>query len=225
MLYAIADIHGCLHTLQALLEKVGPRTGDTLYFLGDYIDRGKNSGGVLDFLIALPQQGFTVHCLRGNHEENLLYAHRNYNPMVFQKFVGTINKSPDLLDEQGQLIERYLYFIETLPYYFELEHFWLVHAGFNMEQEDFLSDKMRMLETRRPTYHAERLKGKTVLHGHKVHSKQAIIEAVTQRHSIIPLDNGCVYTKPHKIYNIADISGLCCLRLDDFELFWQQHIG
>jgi serine/threonine protein phosphatase 1 len=70
---AMGDIHGCAAALAALVEAVRPGPDDSLVTLGDYIDRGPDSRGVLDQLIAL-----TVRCrlvpLLGNHEELLLAA-------------------------------------------------------------------------------------------------------------------------------------------------------
>jgi len=68
---AIGDVHGCSRSLTTLLEAVDPQADDVLVPLGDYIDRGPDSRGVLDQLIALGQRG-QVRPLLGNHEEILL---------------------------------------------------------------------------------------------------------------------------------------------------------
>ena len=80
ILYAIGDIHGRQDLLSQLMELIttdiskadtGPHIH--LVFLGDYIDRGPDSRGVLDDLIAYSHYpGWTAHFLRGNHEEGLL---------------------------------------------------------------------------------------------------------------------------------------------------------
>ena len=66
--YAIGDIHGCLAALDALLAQMIPSTDDTLVFLGDYIDRGADSKGVVARLLELSGQCRTVF-ITGNHEE------------------------------------------------------------------------------------------------------------------------------------------------------------
>ena len=68
---AIGDIHGCATALATLIEAIQPTEMDTLVFLGDYIDRGPDSRGVIDQVIALGQH-CTVVPLLGNHEEMLL---------------------------------------------------------------------------------------------------------------------------------------------------------
>ena len=68
---AIGDIHGCSRALDALLAAVKPQPDNLLVTLGDYVDRGPDSRGVLDRLIALHARGNLVP-LRGNHEIMML---------------------------------------------------------------------------------------------------------------------------------------------------------
>jgi len=48
--FAISDIHGCAKTFKALLKKINFSKEDELYLLGDYIDRGPDSKGVIDYI-------------------------------------------------------------------------------------------------------------------------------------------------------------------------------
>ena len=77
--YAIGDCHGCLESLHALREEIvadsdradaaGPRAQRrVVVYLGDYIDRGPDSRGLLDLLIQEPLVGFESQHLLGNHE-------------------------------------------------------------------------------------------------------------------------------------------------------------
>jgi serine/threonine protein phosphatase 1 len=70
---AIGDIHGCSRALNALLAAIDPRPDDVIVTLGDYINRGPDSRGVLDRLIALEGQCTLVPIL-GNHDQTLLSA-------------------------------------------------------------------------------------------------------------------------------------------------------
>src|SRR5262249_40976461 len=65
------DIHGCRDALRALLDAIQPQADDLLITLGDHIDRGPDSRGVLELLIALSRRCRLVS-LMGNHEEILL---------------------------------------------------------------------------------------------------------------------------------------------------------
>ena len=51
--YAIGDVHGCLEPLRALMARLSLRKTDELLFIGDYIDRGPDSKGVVDFVLEL----------------------------------------------------------------------------------------------------------------------------------------------------------------------------
>lgn len=70
---AIGDIHGCRTALDHLLAFVRPLPGDTIVTLGDYVDRGPDSKGVVDKLIELHVGGQLIS-LRGNHEIMMLGA-------------------------------------------------------------------------------------------------------------------------------------------------------
>ena len=64
---AIGDVHGCAKALATLIEAIHPTGSDTLAFLGDYIDRGPDSRGVVEQVIALGKR-CTVVPLLGNHD-------------------------------------------------------------------------------------------------------------------------------------------------------------
>ncbi len=68
---AIGDVHGCSLALEALLAAIGPRPDDVIVTLGDYVNRGPDSRGVLDRLIELERQCTLIPIL-GNHDEMLL---------------------------------------------------------------------------------------------------------------------------------------------------------
>jgi serine/threonine protein phosphatase 1 len=72
-LLAVGDIHGCSRALAALLAAVAPGPEDRLVTVGDYVDRGPDSRGVIDRLLPLRVAGRLV-ALRGNHEEMMLGA-------------------------------------------------------------------------------------------------------------------------------------------------------
>jgi serine/threonine protein phosphatase 1 len=70
---AIGDIHGCARSLDALLAAVGPGREDRIVTLGDYVDRGPDSRGVVDRLVSLNSTGRLVP-LRGNHDLMMMHA-------------------------------------------------------------------------------------------------------------------------------------------------------
>jgi serine/threonine protein phosphatase 1 len=79
LVYAVGDIHGRLDLLEAMLALIetdarasGEASRRTLIFVGDYVDRGPDSRGVVERLISGLPQGFDAHFLKGNHEAILL---------------------------------------------------------------------------------------------------------------------------------------------------------
>jgi len=70
---AIGDIHGYLNALQTLVDFVSLKSDDTLITVGDYVDRGPDSAGVIEWLIQKFDEGQLVP-LRGNHDIMMLDA-------------------------------------------------------------------------------------------------------------------------------------------------------
>lgn len=77
-IYAIGDVHGELDKLKNLFEKISVRPNDTIVFLGDYIDRGPDSKGVINFIIDLKSR-HNVITLKGNHEQFAIDSIKNLN--------------------------------------------------------------------------------------------------------------------------------------------------
>ena len=82
MIFAIGDIHGQCQKLTNLLDQLaqfGMTDEDTLVFIGDYIDRGPDTKGVLDLLIHLEATRPNTIFLRGNHEQMILDARERFD--------------------------------------------------------------------------------------------------------------------------------------------------
>src|SRR5690349_2965210 len=85
LVYAVGDVHGHTDALAPLLRDLAadartsrPAERPLLVFLGDYVDRGPDSKGAVDRILALEGDGpFEVVCLLGNHEDALLRALRD----------------------------------------------------------------------------------------------------------------------------------------------------
>ena len=84
MIYAMSDIHGCLEQLKEKMSLVDLDGNNKLLFLGDYIDYGPESGGVLHFVYDLQNRygRDRVVVLKGNHEAMLLEWIDEYNKPV-----------------------------------------------------------------------------------------------------------------------------------------------
>ena len=84
--WVIPDIHGCINTLKQLVETcIMPTKEDELYFLGDYIDRGPDGKGVIDYIISMQAQGYKIGYLIGNHEYYCMNAYAMDQHRLFTK--------------------------------------------------------------------------------------------------------------------------------------------
>ncbi|MDO1446324.1 metallophosphoesterase family protein [Rhodocytophaga aerolata] len=229
--WVVADIHGCFKTFRAIVEKRMVLTKqDQLFLLGDYINRGKDSAKVIEYILHLIEQRYQVFPLRGNHEQKLLNAWQEYSRLKYKAdtiaFSSRLTGAFDLLDEKGELLEKYVQFLEYLPYYYELDRFYLVHGGFNFNAQNPFTDYESMLLIKK--FH-QNPTSKIIIHGHQIKRLEEIRWKVERRRTIIPLDNGCY--KRLSFRNVLrnallrrKIGNLCGLNLDTFELIVQKNI-
>lgn len=131
MYYVISDIHGHFAQFQAMLNKIEFSSDDTLYVIGDAIDRGPDSFKVLEFIA----KHDNIILIKGNHElflqlyiEGNFNMRRNYARFGGEPVISELNKfSKNDLDR----LHKYL---AKLPLYVELQindvDYVLTHSGF-----------------------------------------------------------------------------------------------
>lgn len=131
---AIGDIHGCLTALNTLLDLVKPQPDDQLILLGDYVDRGPDSFGVVDRVIAM-RKTQSLTALRGNHDQMMLDAreggdaegnwlyHGGKETLASYSLLGDSGKLVDVPDHHWQFLEE----TRILPY--ETTKHFFVHAN------------------------------------------------------------------------------------------------
>jgi len=143
--YAITDIHGCAKTFKKMLAELNFSQKDKLYLLGDYIDRGPDSKGVLDHILDLQSSGYQVHCLKGNHEEKILLSRHDINQSRnWLTWGGKETLESFGVDKINDIDNKYLEWMEALPNIIELPDYVLVHAGLNFLIPDPLVDQYAM---------------------------------------------------------------------------------
>jgi len=136
-IYAIGDIHGNLDLLERLLEKLQPDLSrDQLVFMGDYIDRGPRSQGVVDYVRRLQNLASPDHiiCLKGNHETMFLnfMQGRDLELFLFNGGLSTLRDYwGDDWEDQEELVLPldHRQFFEELRLYYETEAYIFVHGG------------------------------------------------------------------------------------------------
>lgn len=168
MRLAIGDIHGCLKSLETMLEVVSPTEDDLLVTLGDYVDRGPDSKGVIDRLLRLKKRHHFVH-LMGNHEIQMIRALETQHDR--ERFLSGLCGGRDTLDSYGggfeDVPEEHWEFMRSAGLYYELEEHILVHAG--------LEASVSVEEQDQETYYYQRFhsqkkheSGKVVVCGHTI---------------------------------------------------------
>ncbi|NJC87151.1 MAG: serine/threonine protein phosphatase [Desulfuromonas sp.] len=186
-LLAVGDIHGCRTQLRALLDEVAANEHDQLVFLGDYIDRGPDSAGVIDDLLAVRERLPATVFLRGNHEQMLLDVLAGDNPATFL-FNGGAQTIASYRARGGWPPRAdHAAFFAQLPTYYATGRFLFVHAGLRpgrpleeQQAEDLLWIRAEFLDS---SYDW----GRTVVFGHT--PRDVPLLAANR----IGLDTGCVY--------------------------------
>ena len=193
--FAIADIHGCCSTFCRLLERIGITRYDSLYLLGDYIDRGPDSRGVIEKIITLQHDGYQIHPLIGNHEDLLLQAagfSDPGDPLMWLCNGGVETLHSYGVDSPRQIPEKHLLFLESLPPVAWTDTHVFVHGGLDFSLDDPVRDTSReiMLWDRdRDVIDNRTIGGRKLVTGHTIYSLEAIRESISG--DLIRLDNGC----------------------------------
>lgn len=134
--YAIGDIHGCLTALKTLFKNLRINENDHVVFLGDYVDRGPDSKGVIDWLI---ENGKKHHFtfLKGNHEIMMLESRKSRETLTSWLGFGgheTLLSYGINNDSQWQdlIPAAHWEFLKNCKHYFEIESYIFVHGGLEL---------------------------------------------------------------------------------------------
>ena len=225
--WVIPDIHGCITTLKQLIETcIVPTKEDELYFLGDYIDRGPDGRGVIDYIMSMQSQGYNIKYLVGNHE----YYCMNAFEMDKHRFLGKskIHKewerygAKTTLKSFGakrprQIEEKYIDWMHKGQFFIELDDYILVHAGMNFNIDNPFDDTMSMMWARDFKVDRTKTGGKKIIHGH-VPVEYSLIQLFleSEGYDFIALDNG-VYYRDQKV----GFGNLMALELNSMQLIAQ----
>jgi serine/threonine protein phosphatase 1 len=216
--FVIGDIHGCAATLRRLVDSsLCPVTGDCINLLGDLIDRGPDSKGVLDYIFELRGRGLSVSSVRGNHEEMLLQAGEDhYYLNMWSANGGLATLESFQADGPGDIPHLYREFLGSLPHYILLDEFVIVHAGLNFDPPSPFDDTSAMLWTRSSLVDRQRIGGRRLICGHTPVSRVRLEESLNS--SKIMLDNGCVFVER------PEMGSLAALELESMTVYYQENI-
>jgi serine/threonine protein phosphatase 1 len=188
---AIGDIHGCSMALAALLAAIDPQSDDTIVTLGDYIDRGIDSKGVLDQLIQLQGKCKLVPLL-GNHEEMLLGArHRPSNLEFFLACGGiaTLQSYGDSQDLDAIPPEHFAFLEQCQLFHIEPGHLF-AHANYPEDKTLDAGDRPILLwVSLRDDVPGPHCSGRTAILGHTPQLGGDILDLGYLK----CIDTGCAY--------------------------------
>lgn len=184
-----------------LFEELNIQPQDEIYCVGDYIDRGIDSKGVIDIILLLREQGYQIHTLRGNHEQMMMESVESLEKLNFWfKYGGDATLDSFSIDSYSEMPWEYVQFFEQTKFYIEIPGYIIVHAGLNFDREDIFEDKEAMLWTRGFDSQQPVLQNKILIHGHTPKPLKYILK---QKSNCINIDGGCVYQSANHLGNLV----------------------
>jgi serine/threonine protein phosphatase 1 len=208
-LYAIGDVHGCLDALTALHREIEtdlarrPVADWRIVHLGDYVDRGIDSRGVVEFLLRLASMP-RVLCLRGNHDQMLQDALAGEEGAAE---LWLVNGGSETLESYGLSVPQFMRhraghlpcdaipkahraFLAMLQTSARFGDYYFVHAGIDPARGLAAQEAETQLWIREPFLSCRQEFEAVIVHGHTP------VRSVDPRPNRIAIDTGAVFGGP-----------------------------
>lgn len=220
----IGDIHGCLNTFNGLLQQLTLEKGDHLILLGDYIDRGPDSKGVIDRIIELRKAEFELTALRGNHEQSLIYDYISETVKGWKDMADEAMKRSFGIERLEQLPKSYVEFFNELPFSHQEEDFIAVHAGLNFRYENPFHSEEDLMWIRDwyKNIDYQWLGDRVVIHGHTPQTREEIEKQFSELEEkrVLNIDAGAFLAEAKS----NGLGFLCAFDWTNKELYFQENI-
>lgn len=177
-LIAIGDIHGCLAALHTVLSAIRPSPDDTIVALGDYVDRGPDSCGVLETLIALGKQTRLVPLL-GNHDEVMLAVCRRHTYFLqyWLNFGGDATLASYGTSDPAGVPPAHLGFLDRCRLTFETERHFFVHANYDADMPlNQMPGRVLLWRSLKDCVPEAHFSGKTAIVGHTAQKNGEVLD-------------------------------------------------
>lgn len=199
---AIGDIHGHSSILKVVLDSINPQPEDTFVFLGDLVNRGPNSKGVIEQVLEL-KKICNVNVILGNHEEMILAAFAGGKSEVnFWKKFGGIQTLASYRAEEVRGIDRnHLLFIAEFRDYLETEDYIFVHAGCDPDLPLHQNSQDILRWNKLSKKIKPHMSGKIVVCGHTAQKK------ILNLGHLICIDTGCGIWEGGRLSAVDLVSG------------------
>lgn len=207
-LYAIGDVHGCLDALDGVHEWIARDLADRpaadwrIVHMGDYVDRGPDSRGVVGRLMALCASDRRHTCLQGNHDQMFIGAIRGetrwlalwleHGGIETLASYGLTREDLEhrIMDGRGlddMIPADHQAFLDGLGHHVRYGDYYFAHAGIDPEQPLDDQDPHDLMWIREPFLHDSRDHGAVVIHGHTP------VRRIDVRPNRIGIDTGAVF--------------------------------
>jgi len=178
-IFVVGDLHGHFATFRALLHRLKLKPEDRVICLGDMIDRGPNSAELVAFVRSNPQ----IICIKGNHEQMAIQSvqadgtFEAWQPWMKRGGASTygsyiVAAQGDLWSAKRAMLHDFMW-LDTLPTHIVLDHFRLVHAGYDPRMPLDMQGERELLWIRKAWHQHEAAvdPNRTVFFGHTTTTK------------------------------------------------------
>lgn len=204
---AIGDIHGCVRTLERLMERLSPKENDQLVFLGDYIDRGPSSREIISFLLEL-QQRHVCFFIMGNHEQMYLDHLKTGRIDFWLNNGGKATLRSYGSRKNVAFPEKHHRFLSDCRYYIETDHYFFTHGG--LDPELSIKNNLRYYKSEAFCWQRKHMQAsllqkqafpweKTLVCAHTPVEKPVLLD------NLIAIDTGCVYHDNPELGNLTAV--------------------
>jgi serine/threonine protein phosphatase 1 len=225
-IYIIGDVHGCYKTLRALIDKLPQKEQSHICFVGDVIDRGKDSKKIIEFI-----QAHYYDCVLGNHEEMMI----EQLPLILKKnnaakyswftqYGG--DATIESYDNNIALLNAHLNWLKTLPLYLQYPHLKTSQNRHLVVSHSHILQSWKYKNCPKDSPQFQKFKNECLYSRFKEHEHKKIfnvfghtpVEKVTFYKSGVDIDLGCCYkNQPKK-------GKLCALEFPSMKTFIQKNI-
>jgi serine/threonine protein phosphatase 1 len=191
---AIGDIHGCALALEAIIRAIDPAPDDLVIPLGDYVDRGPDSRGVIDGLIRLSERCRLVPLL-GNHELMMLAAMQSIDNLRYWLHCGGSATVESYGGDLSNIPDAHVHFLQSCRAFHETDRHLFFHANYDPrlppgEQPERLLfwEHLVLYENGMHTIPGRHFSGKIAFVGHTPQENGEILDLV----DLVCIDTFCV---------------------------------
>lgn len=217
MKYVISDIHGCFDKFIEMLDLINFKDTDTLYILGDIVDRGDNSLDIIRYI----KKRNNIILLMGNHEALMISSYKDETNFPLWMHNGGINTFNQLSNIDDNELISILNYLKELPLVEIVDNYILCHAGLYLPDNHEEMSINEILELQNDEYllwdrdfikSDKYIKDYIVIVGHTPTISISDSNSILKKEGKILIDCGAVFAK-HQ-------GRLSCLCLDNMEEFY-----